>query len=109
MNALLKFEQDLEWYIEQYNMMKMFKAYGFIVKIKYCYMKPTEDNKSMIPYMETTDNQIYLYDAWTGKYTWISDWWEGQEYIELLGLIDIEDVTVKTLKEIDEMEYGKDE
>ncbi len=120
MNALLKFEQDLEWYIGEYNMMKMFKASKFIARIKCSIMKMDEETNKPVPYMTEIINKIIIYDEWTGKYTWLDDWWkgkeyirgidafwEGQEFIELVGLIDIEDVNVKTLKEIEEMEYGK--
>lgn len=109
MNALLKFEQDLEWYVAEYNTMKLFKASTFIVKIR-CSRKSYDHRvDDFVPSMVEVRNEILIYDEWTGKYTWLTRWWDGEEYLELLGLIDINGVNVKTLKEIDEMEYGKDD
>lgn len=48
-------------------------------------------------------NELYLYDPEGGlpysDYVWENDWYEGEEYVEILGYINISDIKVPEEKE----------
>lgn len=40
----------------------------------------------------TEINEILQYDGSEDDFVWLSDWWEGQPYVEITGAINVEDV-----------------
>lgn len=57
----------------------------YIVRIKYKYTWETEDEY-------TIENEIYFWDGETGDYMWFNDWYEGQQNVEVLEYISLDDV-----------------
>ena len=57
----------------------------YIVKLKYKYSFEER---------YTIDNEILEYDGHEGEYMWLNDWNEGQDDVEVLGYIAVQDVQI---------------
>lgn len=58
-------------------------AYDYIVRIKYKYSFETED---------TISNEYLFWDYEVDDYVWFNDWFEGQQNVEVLDYISLDDV-----------------
>ena len=60
--------------------------------------QPIDDKLVRIRYKYSIDKEwTYsneVLEFCDSDYVWLSDWWEGQEEVEILGCIALEDVTV---------------
>lgn len=68
-----------------YNLMKTMPRTDYIVKIE---SRFNGDTKLYI------ENEVLEYDGNTDEFIWSYDWNEGQEYINIAGIIAVEDVIV---------------
>lgn len=57
----------------------------YIVKLKYRYSFEER---------YTIENQILEYDGSENEYVWLDDWNEGQDDVEVLGYIAVQDVQI---------------
>lgn len=57
----------------------------YIVKLKYRYSFEEQ---------YTIENQILEYDGSENEYIWLDDWNEGQDDVEVLGYIAVQDVQI---------------
>ena len=57
----------------------------YIVKLKYRYSFEER---------YTIENQILEYDGSKDEYVWLDDWNEGQDDVEVLGYIAVQDVQI---------------
>lgn len=57
----------------------------YIVKLKYRYSFEER---------YTIENQILEYDGSENEYIWLDDWNEGQDDVEVLGYIAVQDVQI---------------
>lgn len=57
----------------------------YIVKLKYRYSFEER---------YTIENQILEYDGSEDEYVWLDDWDEGQDDVEVLGYIAVQDVQI---------------
>lgn len=64
---------------------KLETHYDYLCHILYGY-KDTRDY--------FTSNELLLWDDEIHGHVWLNDWWEGQDYIEILGYIKIDEIKV---------------
>ena len=57
----------------------------YIIKLKYRYSFEEK---------YTIENQILEYDGSENEYIWLDDWDEGQDDVEVLGYIAVQDVQI---------------
>lgn len=64
--------------------------------------QPIDDRIVRLRYKYSCDKDwIYsneVLEFCTDKYWWLSDWWEGQQDVEILGCIPIDEVQVTQFK-----------
>lgn len=39
-------------------------------------------------------NELLQYDGNEGRYVWLSDWWEGEPFVEMLGAVPVDEVVI---------------
>lgn len=72
---------------EFFDIIKTMPSTDYIVKLRYRYDYEKE---------WTVTNEIleYYADSKSENYIWLNDWFEGQQWVEIMGFIPVEDVEV---------------
>ena len=59
-----------------------------------------QDDDDTEPWETTEILELDLYAADGGLFTWLSDWWEGQKYVEVLGFLPVDELSFHNLEEM---------